>query len=304
MKKLALLLLAVVLLMGCSSADPLTETTYNVDGYTYYSNGEWINVNNNASEYENGGNQEIDVSGLSGLLADSQTPLAHASSHENGGSDEVSLYSLLQQSIYRVDTNGGWATTSTGAASTDQTPTRLAVLTGGTHTCSERAHTYPFGLSTTSQYINWNSEFKFFTFFSPHHSDPQYIESWLYFIQSNTLGASDLNARGIGINVKWVDASNQNRLYICSHDGTTYSETDTGQNLTKSQIYRLELIFTPATSIVAKLDGVTVATKTTNIPTGTGGDSRWGIATARSGGADTSAYDGIRIYYPMINGQY
>lgn len=40
-----------------------------------------------ASTHENGGADEIDVAGLSGLLADGQTPLAHEATHRSGGSD-------------------------------------------------------------------------------------------------------------------------------------------------------------------------------------------------------------------------
>lgn len=47
-----------------------------------------------ASTHENGGTDEINVAGLSGLLADGQTPLAHSSSHHSGGSDALSLGSL------------------------------------------------------------------------------------------------------------------------------------------------------------------------------------------------------------------
>lgn len=47
-----------------------------------------------ATSHENGGADEISVTGLSGLLADPQTPTAHATSHENGGSDEISVAGL------------------------------------------------------------------------------------------------------------------------------------------------------------------------------------------------------------------
>ena len=47
-----------------------------------------------ASSHENGGGDEISVAGLSGLLADAQTPIAHASSHENGGLDELDVAGL------------------------------------------------------------------------------------------------------------------------------------------------------------------------------------------------------------------
>lgn len=44
-----------------------------------------------ASSHENGGGDEISVAGLSGLLADAQTPDTHASSHESGGGDAIEL---------------------------------------------------------------------------------------------------------------------------------------------------------------------------------------------------------------------
>lgn len=42
-----------------------------------------------ASSHEDGGGDEIDVTGLSGTLADPQTPAAHAAAHQHGGADEV-----------------------------------------------------------------------------------------------------------------------------------------------------------------------------------------------------------------------
>jgi len=53
-----------------------------------------VTVLDHDARHENGGADEIDVTGLSGLLADGQTPLAHAASHQNGGSDEVSVAGL------------------------------------------------------------------------------------------------------------------------------------------------------------------------------------------------------------------
>lgn len=47
-----------------------------------------------ASSHENGGGDEISVTGLSGLLADDQNPTAHASDHENGGVDEIDVTGL------------------------------------------------------------------------------------------------------------------------------------------------------------------------------------------------------------------
>jgi len=47
-----------------------------------------------ATSHQNGGSDEINVAGLNGLLADSQTPLAHKTSHEDGGSDEINVTGL------------------------------------------------------------------------------------------------------------------------------------------------------------------------------------------------------------------
>jgi hypothetical protein len=44
--------------------------------------------------HENGGADEISVLGLSGLLADGQTPLGHHASHESGGGDAIKLDDL------------------------------------------------------------------------------------------------------------------------------------------------------------------------------------------------------------------
>lgn len=47
-----------------------------------------------ASRHENAGDDEIDVTGLSGVLTDPQTPVLHAARHENGGDDEIDVTGL------------------------------------------------------------------------------------------------------------------------------------------------------------------------------------------------------------------
>ena len=46
------------------------------------------------SSHQNDGTDEINVMGLTGLLADRQTPLDHAEDHENGGTDEMNVTAL------------------------------------------------------------------------------------------------------------------------------------------------------------------------------------------------------------------
>lgn len=47
-----------------------------------------------AESHGDGGLAEINVEGLSGLLADPQTPLAHATTHQNNGADEINVTGL------------------------------------------------------------------------------------------------------------------------------------------------------------------------------------------------------------------
>jgi len=51
-------------------------------------------ISEHAATHQNGGDDEINVAGLSGELADPQPPKTHASSHQNGGSDEINVAGL------------------------------------------------------------------------------------------------------------------------------------------------------------------------------------------------------------------
>ncbi len=59
---------------------------------------EWVDMEapggNHAATHEESGIDELDVTDLSGLLADAQTPLTHAADHEDGGADEINLDGL------------------------------------------------------------------------------------------------------------------------------------------------------------------------------------------------------------------
>lgn len=47
-----------------------------------------------AAEHQTGGVDEINITGLAGLVADAQNPLNHHANHESGGGDEVDATNL------------------------------------------------------------------------------------------------------------------------------------------------------------------------------------------------------------------
>ncbi|MCK5018641.1 MAG: hypothetical protein KAS32_16390, partial [Candidatus Peribacteraceae bacterium] len=53
-----------------------------------------VNVADHNARHENGGADEMDVTDLSGLLADGQTPISHNASHEDAGADEIDVSNL------------------------------------------------------------------------------------------------------------------------------------------------------------------------------------------------------------------
>jgi len=77
------------------------------------------------STHEQGGTDELDVTGLSGDLADPQDPKSHASTHEAGGSDPVNADALSTSVASTQDLQ----TDSSGNVTTSSTP----VTHGSTH---------------------------------------------------------------------------------------------------------------------------------------------------------------------------
>jgi hypothetical protein len=80
-----------------------------------------------AASHENAGGDEIDVTGLSGQLADPQIPDLHAAEHEDGGGDEIDVTGLAgvldEPQVVDVD--------ATGALDGDSAVTPLAVRVDG-----------------------------------------------------------------------------------------------------------------------------------------------------------------------------
>jgi hypothetical protein len=212
-------------------------------------------------------------------------------------------YGLHKLAVYLYPTNAGWYTATIGSASVAQLPIYISIASGATTLSSASAYTHPVGLSQYVQSIDWTCAFKFYLKgFTVTLNDPANENAWVHFVQTTTFPIGNLTARGIGLRVGYKDAGSPRELYICSHDGAAYSELDTGVNLTTDAVYSVEIVWTPGVSIQAYLNGVLAGTKTTNLPSGTGGASRFGMAFQRSGGSDTHAYDGIKLYYPALKG--
>jgi len=77
------------------------------------------------STHEQGGTDELDVTGLSGDLADAQDPKAHQSTHQAGGSDELQVDTLGASStastqFFGPDGSGGVRVDSAGGVSASE----------------------------------------------------------------------------------------------------------------------------------------------------------------------------------------
>ena len=87
-----------------------------------------------ASTHQNGGTDEISVAGLSGLLADGQTPLTHASTHASAGSDPLTLAqsqvtSLTSDLAAKLAVSGGTMTGQLNFSGTTHAGIKLLSLT-------------------------------------------------------------------------------------------------------------------------------------------------------------------------------
>lgn len=91
---LALIIILPMIFVGCSG-DPIPEALYSTGGFYSWNGTDWVDVGDHHATHEDGGGDEIDVTGLSGLLADEQDPLDHAEDHEFAGGDQVDISSSM-----------------------------------------------------------------------------------------------------------------------------------------------------------------------------------------------------------------
>ncbi len=83
-----------------------------------------------AVTHQNAGSDEIDVSGLSGTLADPQTPSAHAPSHKGGGSDAIDVATASVDGLMSAADKArlDLVPTEANVSTTDATQTTIATV--------------------------------------------------------------------------------------------------------------------------------------------------------------------------------
>lgn len=77
-----------------TSGVPAVKVCTAISPYTFSSVGGGGAPSAHATTHQDGGSDEISVTGLSGLLADGQTPLAHAATHKSAGADPIRIDEL------------------------------------------------------------------------------------------------------------------------------------------------------------------------------------------------------------------
>lgn len=90
-----------------------------------------------AGTHEDGGTDELDVTGLSGLLADPQTPLAHEATHKSGGTDPFLSTDLLEAIVKRLRESGGPTTLTLGVIAAGNLFKRSGTSIVGVESASE-----------------------------------------------------------------------------------------------------------------------------------------------------------------------
>lgn len=85
-----------------------------------------------AGQHENGGSDEMDLTGLSGLLADPQDPVAHAIEHVTGGSDIIANASGASAGLLAASDKTKLDGVATGATNTPLSDTAPANVTKST----------------------------------------------------------------------------------------------------------------------------------------------------------------------------
>jgi hypothetical protein len=122
--------------------------------------------------HEDGGSDELDVTGLSGQLNESQTPTAHAASHQDGGADELDhgtlpgladddhpQYKLRHEIFYESELLEVF---SAGV----YTPWKSGAISSGTLSAATGSDTHP-GIVTISSSTSANSGARLTTYTSP-----------------------------------------------------------------------------------------------------------------------------------------
>jgi len=85
-------------------------------------------LGDHSARHENGGADEISVAGLSGALADAQTPTAHQSTHEHDGADPITGAGLEIEKAISFFIDGGGSAITTGIKGSISIPFKCEIL--------------------------------------------------------------------------------------------------------------------------------------------------------------------------------
>ena len=102
-----------------------------------------------------------------------------------------------------------------------------------------------------------------------------------------------------GAYFRYTDSVNSGKWQAVTRSNGTETATDTGLTVVADAWKLFEIEVNPAgTSVVFKIDGATVATNTTNIPTGAGRETGYGLASNKSAG--TTATSGLYVDFAEV----
>lgn len=104
-----------------------------------------------------------------------------------------------------------------------------------------------------------------------------------------------------GVFFRYTDSVNSGKWQAVTRSNGTETATDTGVTAVADTWQRFEIDVNAAgTSVVFRIDGATVATNTTNIPTGTGRDFGYGAMSLKSAGTTATSggyFDWLEVEY-------
>lgn len=193
-----------------------------------------------------------------------------------------------------------WYSGTTGSGTVaNNGPTRLYNSLGTTTLSSCLQAVWPMNLGLVQQ-VNYGYSFRtLWREFNVLHEDSANETTRLGFRAQVLPTMITLAVKGVEIYVTGAS----NRLWLCTHNGTTLTTLDTEFDFTSFRPYDVEFVFTAATKFEVFVNGVSKGSITTDLPTGTLQTMGW-FGTIRSGGVGVSNYRGSTMGIPALYSTY